>query len=135
MLTRKNVPWQWTSEQQHSFDALKQSLISAKVMAYYDPSAETHLIVDGSPCGVAAIMNQKQPNGDIRPVAYASRTVTPTERRYSQTEREALSVLFGIQRFSVYLYGMQFTVYSDHKALERIFTCVHQAPPRIQNFV
>ena len=135
MLTRKNVPWQWTSEQQRSFDALKQSLISAEVMAYYDPSAETHLIVDGSPCGVAAIMNQKQPNGDIRPVAYASRTLTPTERRYSQTEREALSVLFGIQHFSVYLYGMQFTVYSDHKALERIFTSAHQAPPRIQNFV
>ena len=91
-------------------------------MAYYDPSAETHLIVDGSLCGVAAIMNQKQPNGDIRPVAYASRTLTPTEKRYSQTESEALSVLFGIQRFSLYLYGMQFTVYSDHKALARIFT-------------
>ena len=133
-LTRKNVPWEWTSEQQHSFDVLKQSM-SAEVMAYYNPSAETHLIVDGSPCGVAAILNRKQTNGDIRPVAYASRTLTPTERRYSQTEREALAVLLGIQRFHVYLYGMQFTVYSDHKALERIFTSVHQAPTRIQNFV
>ena len=104
-------------------------------MAYYNPSAETHFIVDESPCGVAAILNQKQKNGDIRPVAYASRTLTPTERRYSQTEREALAVLFGIQRFHIYLYGMQFTVYSDHKALERIFTSVHQAPTRIQNFV
>ena len=133
-LTRKNVPWEWTSEQQHSFDVLKQSM-SAEVTAYNNPSAETHLIVDGSPCGVAAILNQKQKNGDIRPVAYASRTLTPTERRYSQTEREALAVLFGIQRFHVYLYGMQFTVYSDHKALERVFTSVHQAPTRIQNFV
>lgn len=43
-LTRKNVPWEWTSEQQSSFDALKQCLISAEVMAYYYPSAETHLI-------------------------------------------------------------------------------------------
>ena len=74
MLTRKNVPWQWTSEQQNSFDALKQLLISAEVMAYYNPSAETHLIVDGNPCGVGAVLNQKQPNGDFRPVAYASRT-------------------------------------------------------------
>ena len=64
MLTRKNVPWQWTSEQQNSFDALKQCLISAEVMAYYNPSAETHLIVDGSPYGVGAVLNQKQPNGD-----------------------------------------------------------------------
>ena len=135
-LTRSNVPWEWTSEQQHAFEKLKQCLISAEVMPYYNPSAETQLIVDGSPCGVAAILNQKQPNGDIRPVAYASRTLTPTERRYSQTEREGLAVLFGIQRFHIYLYGMShFTVYSDHKALERIFTSVHQAPTRIQNFV
>ena len=135
-LTRSNVPWEWTSEQQYAFEKLKQCLISAEVMAYYNPSAETQLIVDGSPCGVAAILNQKQQNGDIRPVAYASRTLTPTERRYSQTEREGLAVLFEIQRFHIYLYGMShFTVYSDHKALERIFTSVHQAPTRIQNFV
>ena len=134
-LTRKNVPWQWSTESQDAFDKLKQSLISAEVMAYYNPSAETHLIVDASPCGLGAILNQKQSIGDFRPVAYASRTLTPTERRYSQTEREALAVLFAIQRFNVYIYGMQFTVYSDHKALERIFTSVHQAPTRIQNFV
>ncbi|MCG8113721.1 MAG: RNase H-like domain-containing protein, partial [Candidatus Thiodiazotropha taylori] len=135
-LTRGNVPWEWGPEQQTAFETLKQRLISAEVMAYYNPSAETHLIVDASPCGVAAILNQKQSNGDVRPVAYASRTLTPTERRYSQTEREALAVLFGIQRFHIYLYGMQnFTVYSDHKALERIFTSAHQAPTRIQNFV
>ena len=135
-LTRSNVPWEWTSEQQRAFEQLKQCLISAEVMAYYNPSAETHLIVDASPCGVGAILNQKQRNGDVRPVAYASRTLTPTARRYSQTEREALAVLFGIQRFHAYLYGMSnFTVYSDHKALERIFTSAHQAPTRIQNFV
>ena len=60
-LTRKKVPWEWTSEQQRSFDALKQCLISAEVMAYYNPSAETYLIVDGSPCGVAAILNPSPP--------------------------------------------------------------------------
>ena len=43
---RKNVPWQWSTEQQDAFDKLKQSLISAGVMTYYNPSAETHLIVD-----------------------------------------------------------------------------------------
>ncbi|MCG8077529.1 MAG: hypothetical protein JAY75_14990, partial [Candidatus Thiodiazotropha taylori] len=95
-LTRGNVPWEWGPEQQTAFETLKQRLISAEVMAYYNPSAETHLIVDAGPCGVAAILNQKQSNGDVRPVAYASRTLTPTQRRYSQTEREALAVLFGI---------------------------------------
>ena len=100
-LTRKNVRWQWSTEQQDALDKLKQSLISAEVMAYYNPSAETHLIIDGSPCGLGAILNQKQSKGDFRPVAYASRTLTPTERHYSQTEREALAVLFSIQCFNV----------------------------------
>ena len=105
-LTRSNVTWEWTSEQQHAFEKLKQCLTSTEVMAYYNPSAETQLIVEGSPWGVAAILNQKQPKGDIRPVASASRTHTPTEGSYSQTAREALAVLFGIQRFYIYLYGM-----------------------------
>ena len=78
-LTRNNVPWEWTSEQQRAFEKLKQCLTSAEVMAYYNQSAKTQLIVDGSPCGVAAILNKKQPNGDICPVAYASRTLTPTK--------------------------------------------------------
>lgn len=134
-LTRKDVVWQWTEEQQRAFDTLKQSLVSTDVMAYYNPEAETNLVVDGSPFGVGAILNQKQADGNFRPVAYASRTLTAVERRYSQTEREALAILFSIQRFRVYLYGMHFTVYTDHRPLERMFTRSHEAPARIQNWV
>ena len=71
----------------------------------------------------------------MKPVAYASRTLTPVEQRYSQTEGEALAVLFAVERFQVYLYGTQFTVLSDSKALERIFTSKHVTTPRIQNMV
>ncbi|MES9882797.1 MAG: RNase H-like domain-containing protein [Sedimenticola sp.] len=134
-LTRKDVEWQWGADQQSAFDALKQSLTSADVMAYYNANAETRLIVDASPFGVGGILSQKQPNGDYRPVCFASRTLNPVERRFSQTEREALSILFAIQRFNVYLYGMEFEVYTDHRPLERIFTSMHEAPPRIQNWV
>ena len=63
-------------------------------------------------------------------------TYADGEMIFSNREREGLAVLFGIQRFHIYLYGMShFTVYSDQKALERIFTSVRQAPTRIQNFV
>ena len=68
-------------------------------------------------------------------MAYASRTLTPVERRYSQTEREALGVYWGITRFHVYLYGMEFDVFTDHKPLVRIFTAAHEAPTRIQKWV
>ena len=69
--------------------------------------------------------------GEMRPVAYASRTLTPVERHYSQAEREALAVTFAVERFRVYLYGTKFTVLSDSKALERIFTSKHVTTPRI----
>ena len=80
-------------------------------------------------------MNQKQSNGELKPVAYASRTLNPVERRYSQIERESLAILWAIQRFSVYLFGMNFVVYTDHKPLERIFTSSHDAPARIQKWI
>ena len=57
------------------------------------------------------------------------------ERRYSQIERESLAILWAIQRFSVYLFGMNFVVYTDHKPLERIFTSSHDAPARIQKWI
>ena len=134
-LTRKEVKWQWNSEQQMTFETLKQRLTSADVMSYYNQNAETNIIVDGSPFGLGAILNQKQSDGNFKPVAYASRTLSPIERRYSQTEREALSVYWAIKRFNMYLYGMCFGVYTDHKPLERMFTSVHEAPARIQKWV
>lgn len=121
-LTRKEVKWQWNSEQQIAFETLKQRLTSADVISYYNQNAETNVIVDGSPFGLGAILNQEQSDGNFKPVAYASKTLSPVERRYSQTEREALSVYWAIKRFNMYLYGMSFTVYTDHKPLERIFT-------------
>ena len=103
-LTRKEVKWQWNSEQQIAFETLKQRLTSADVMSYYNQNAETNIIVDGSPFGLGAILNQKQSDGNFKPVAYASRTLSPVERRYSLTEREALSVYWTIKRFNMYLY-------------------------------
>ena len=54
-------------------------------------------------------------NGMLRPVAYASRAMTPTEQRYSQIEKEALATTWSLKRFNDYLYGMSFNVETDHK--------------------
>ena len=134
-MTRKDVEWHWVHEQQNAFETLKQCLISSEVIAYYNQEAETQLIVGGSSYGLGAILNQKQSNGEFKPVAYASRTLNPVERRYSQTERESLAILWAIQRFKVYLFGMNFVVYTDYKPIERIFTSSHDAPARIQKWI
>ena len=72
-------------------------------MAYYNPSAETVVIVDGSPVGVGTILTKKQDDALFRPVAYGSKALMPTQSEYSQTEREALAVLFACHKYHYYL--------------------------------
>ena len=83
---------------------------------------------------VGAVLLQK--HGDTwAPVAYASRSLSKSEQNYAQIEKEALAILFGCERFHVYLYGKSFTVESDHKPLQPIFKKpICKAPPRIQRF-
>ena len=90
--------------------------MNAETMAYYRPNAETRVIVDASLVGLGAILVQKQKDGSDRPVSYGSRALTPAEQRFSQTEREALAVLFGCTHFHFFIYDRRFTVITVIKA-------------------
>ena len=129
-LTRKAVPWRWTTTHHSSFDKLKAMLTSDCVMAHYDPAAPTQLRVDASSVGLGALLTQTQ-QGVVRPVAYASRTLTEVERRYSQTEREALAAVWGCEKFHLYLYGTTFDLLTDHKPLEVIYSPTSKLPARM----
>ena len=106
-------------------------MTSEDVIAYFDPNKETHLIVDASPVDLRACLAQKEKKGKMntKVVAYASHSLSPTERRYAQTKREALSIVWGIERFSLYLQGAQFTLHTDHCPLETIFNNLKSRPP------
>ena len=132
-LTRKAVQWGWRSEHQRAFDNLKNALTSTHVMAHYDPTAPSQLRVDASPVGLGAILTQTQ-DGETKPIAYASRTLTSVETRYSQTEREALAVVWGCERFHLYLYGTNFDLLTDHKPLEVIYSPTSKPPARIERW-
>ena len=103
-------------------------------MSYYDPNSGTRLIVNVSPVELVAILEQKQ-NGNFGLVAYASRTLNAVERRYTQIERETLRVTWSIERFHVYLYGINFTVLTDHKPLISMFKPTHEPSARIQKWI
>ncbi|CAB3995908.1 Retrovirus-related Pol poly [Paramuricea clavata] len=109
-LTKKSTKWQWTVIHQQAFEKIKTGIAEDCSMTFYDPAKEIILTVDASPVGLGAILSQIQEDGTIRNIPYASRTLTATERRYSQTEKEALAVVWGCERFHLYLVGKEFTL-------------------------
>ena len=132
-LTRNDSEWKWDTPQQDAFDRLRAILTSDCVVAHYDQSADTELKVAASPVGLGAILLQRT-KGAVRPVAYASRTLTDVERRYSQTEKEALAVVWACEHFHIYLYGKPFTLFTDHKPLEIIYNPKSKPPPRMERW-
>ena len=97
ILTHKNTPWQWGPLQDQALQKLKEQLSSTTVLSYFDPTVKTELIVDASPVGLAAVLIQRNHCDDTasRIIAYGSHALTAVEQRYSQTEREALAIVWG----------------------------------------
>jgi hypothetical protein len=92
-------------------------LTKEPALALYDTERETIVSADASSYGLGAVIRQKQPDGYFKPVAYASRSLTPVERRYAQIEKDALAITWAIEKFADYLTGKQFVVETDHKPL------------------
>ena len=114
-LTRKEVVWEWSKECKEAFQVVKKKLTSAPILSYYDPDKELTIQVDSSKDGIGAALIQEG-----RPIEYASRALTQTERKWAQIEKETLAVVYGLERFDQYTYGRNVKVQNDHKPLERI---------------
>lgn len=93
-LLKEGVPFEWTEQASHDFEALKDDISSDTVLAYYDPKKQATIEVDASGVALGAVLLQEG-----RPVAFASKALTDTEKRYANIEREMLAVVFGCERF------------------------------------
>jgi hypothetical protein len=116
-LLRQDVLWTWSKETEEAFRKLKEALASMDVLVHYDPKQTVGLACDASSVGIGAVLFHRYPDGSERPIAYASKTLTQAERNYSQIEREALSIIFGVKKFHQYLFGRTFKLVTDHKPL------------------
>ena len=96
---------------------MKKQLTSTKVLVHYDVNLPLRLTCDALAYRVGAVILHVMKNDDEKPIAYASRTLTKSEKNYSQIEKEALSIIFGIKKFHQFLYGRKFTLITDHKPL------------------
>ena len=118
LLEEKN-DWFWEKQQEDSFNKLKDMATNTPILSYYNPKQPLTLLLQND-----------------KPIAYASRALTPTQQRYVQIEKETLAIVFGCQKFHHYIYGRHVEVESDQKPLENIFGIpLNEALPRIQRFV
>ena len=119
-----------------AFKDLKEAISTAPILIPYDPRRETRVICDGSPTGLGGGLFQETKDG-YQPVHFVSRTLTETENKYSQIEREALAVLFTTSRLKMYLLGANhFQIATDHKPLIPILNKPQaKLPPRIKRMV
>lgn len=116
-LLKERSPWCWTEECQAAFVQIEQLLASADVLTHYGVNRPIRLECDASSVGLGAVISHEMTDGTHRPVAFASRTLTPAERNYAQIEKEELALIFGVKKFHEYLYGRRFTLVTDHKPL------------------
>ena len=95
-LLQQNQPWVWTTACEEAFQQSKEKLVDSSFLAHYDYGSE-------------------------KPIAFASRTLSSSERNYSQSQKEALGIIFGVKKFHQYLYGCKFMLETDHQPLVTIF--------------
>lgn len=129
--THKGSPFLWTSVEQTSFDQLKAAMTSPAVLLLPDPSQPYVVRTDASRVGIGAVLLQKDtdsssassPTELYRPIAFASRSLKPAEKKYSAIELEALAIWWSVtQKFRPYIEGQPFFLETDHKPLLSIMT-------------
>ena len=128
-LTDHDAVFEWLPQHDDAFTEVKQLLTKAPILRYYDVTKPVEIESDSSSVGLGAVISQEG-----RPIAYASRALTQTERNYAQIEKECLSLVFATERFEHYILGKDnVTAWTDHKPLEMIFKkSILTSPKRLQ---
>ncbi|CAD6200297.1 unnamed protein product [Caenorhabditis auriculariae] len=125
--------WRWTELERRSFDKLKEILSSDLNLVHFNPKYQIVLAADASDYGIGSVISHIMPDGTEKPIAHAARSLTETEKKYSQIEKEALALIFGVKKFHKFIFGRNFILRTDHKPLLSIFGNKNGIPVHSQN--
>jgi len=117
-LTKKDEKFNWTAEQQNSFQSLKERLTITPVLNYPDFQREFLITIDASDYAIGTVLSPGFVGQD-RTIAYASRILCKAEQNYNTTEKELLVTVWAVKYFRPYLYGTRFKI--DHISLFWLF--------------
>lgn len=117
----------WTDVEGSEFNNIKHvDLNSIVKLGYFDHKDKTELFVDASPIGLGAVLVQFNDVGTPRIIACISKALTSVEMRYPHTQKEALAIVWAVERFSYYLTCKHFTIWTDSEANKFIFDSQHR---------
>ena len=128
-LLKHGTKWHWSDECDRVFKQVKTKLSEAPVLMHYNPNLAISLAGDASNYGIGAVLLHVDAKGQEHPIAFVSRTFSQCEKNYSQVEKEALSLIFGIRKFHKYVYGRHFASVTDHRPLTALFGPKSGVPP------
>ena len=117
-LLKKQNEWIWTEEHTKAFNNLKECITKIPCLAHYNAQSENIITTDASTKGLAATLWQKQKTGELKPIGFASRYLSDTEKKYVINELELLAIVWGLEHFRLYIYGKPIELLTDHQALE-----------------
>ena len=100
---------------------IKTILSSPPLVVHYDPCKSLELTIDASEYGVGAVLLHTMEDGTDRPIACFSRTLSPAEKNHSQLYNEGMSIIYGLQKYQQFVYGLHVTIVTDHNPLITLF--------------
>ena len=115
-LLKKKSKFEWGEEQEKAFIDIKTALAKEVILAGIDYTKPIICRTDASDIGLSATISQVIGGGE-RPVCYASRVLQPSEKNLYTMEKELLAIIWGLEKFREYLYGVEFYLFTDNSAL------------------
>ena len=130
-ICRKSEEFLLTDAVHVAFSRTKEEISKNVTLPYFNPTSSTNLQTDASKKGLGAVLLQNS-----KPVMFASRALTGSERNYQNLERECLATIWGMEKFQYFLYGKEFTLETDQKPLVSIYRKhMVEISPRIKRLI